>query len=99
LLLLGYDILEATDGRTGIEMSLTESLDLLFMDVSLPDSAGFDTARRIKENFKTSQIPIVACSGYQDQELTREALESGIVEFIDMPISPKELVEVIEKLT
>ena len=68
------------------------------MDVSLPDSAGFGTARSIKENFKTSQIPIVACSGYQHQELTREALESRIVEFIGMPVSP-ELVKLIERLT
>lgn len=69
------------------------------MDVSLPDSSGVDTAREIRENFKTSQIPIVACSGWNDQEIITQALEAGIVEFIAKPILPEVLAEVIEKLT
>jgi CheY-like chemotaxis protein len=69
------------------------------MDLSLPDSSGLETAKRIKENSRTSQIPIVACSGWNSDEIVTQAVEAGIVEFLAKPISPELLVEVIEKLT
>jgi CheY-like chemotaxis protein len=96
---LGYETHEASDGCTGIRMSLAENPDLILMDLSLPDSSGLETARRIKENSKTSQTPIVACSGWQNDEIVAQAAEAGIIEFLAKPISPELLAQVIEKLT
>ncbi|MPZ75088.1 MAG: response regulator [Deltaproteobacteria bacterium] len=96
---LGYETLQAADGCTGIKMSLAENPDLILLDISLPDSSGFETARTIKENPKTNQIPIVACSGWNREEIVTQGLESGIVEFLAKPISPEVLVEVIKRLT
>ncbi len=80
-------------------MSLMESPDLIVMDLSLPDSSGLETAKRIKENSQTSHIPIVACSGWKSDEILAQAAEAGIVEFLAKPISPELLAVVIEKLT
>jgi two-component system, OmpR family, phosphate regulon response regulator PhoB len=96
---LGYLILEAKDAAAGIKMSLAEIPDLILMDVSLPDSSGLETARKIKDNPKTNQIPIVACSGWKDEDILTKALEAGVVEFLTKPISPERLAELIEKLT
>ena len=96
---LGYETLQAADGRTGIKMSLAENPDLILMDISLPGSSGFETARKIKANPKTNQIPIVACSGWNSEEIVTQGLEAGIVEFLTKPISPEVLVAVIKRLT
>jgi CheY-like chemotaxis protein len=96
---LGYETREASDACAGIRMSLAENPDLILMDLSLPDSSGLETAKRIKENSKTSQIPIVACSGWQNDEIVAQAAEAGIIEFLAKPISPELLAQVIKKLT
>jgi CheY-like chemotaxis protein len=96
---LGYETCEASDAGTGIRMSLMENPDLIVMDVSLPDSSGLETAKRIKENSQTSHIPIVACSGWKSDEILAQAEQAGIVEFLSKPISPELLAAVIEKFT
>jgi CheY-like chemotaxis protein len=96
---LNYETCDAADASAGIKMSLAENPDLILMDLSLPDSSGLETAKRIKENSKTSHIPIVACSGWKSDEIVAQAAEAGIIEFLAKPISPEQLAEVIEKLT
>jgi len=96
---LGYETCEASDGSAGIRMSQIEHPDLIVMDLSLPDSSGLETAKRIRTNSQTSHIPIVACSGWKSDEILEQAAEAGIVEFLAKPISPELLAEVIEKLT
>jgi two-component system, OmpR family, phosphate regulon response regulator PhoB len=96
---LNYETCEAADASAGIKMSLTENPDLILMDLSLPDSSGLETAKTIKENYKTSHIPIVACSGWRSDEIVAQAAEAGILEFLTKPISAEQLAEVIEKLT
>ena len=96
---LGYETFEASDASAGIKMSLMENPDLIVMDLSLPDSSGLETAKRIKENSQTSHIPIVACSGWKSDEILAQAAEAGIAEFLAKPISPELLATVIEKLT
>ena len=96
---LGYETCAASDASAGIRMSLLENPDLIVMDLSLPDSSGLETAKRIKANSQTNGIPIVACSGWQSEEIFAQAAEAGIVEFLAKPISPELLAEVIEKLT
>jgi CheY-like chemotaxis protein len=94
-----YETCEAADGSAGIRMSLAENPDLILMDLSLPDSSGLETAKRIKENPQTSHIPIVACSGWKSDEIVAQAAEAGIREFLAKPIAPEQLAGVIEKLT
>ena len=94
---LGYDLLEAADGQTGIRVALAENPDLVMLNLSLPGLSGLDVARKLKENFKTSHIPIVACSGWQDEKLVRESLEAGMVDYLSKPFTAKKLAAVIKR--
>ena len=94
---LGYDLLEAEDGQTGIKMALAENPDLVLLNLSLPGLSGLDVARKMKENFKTSHIPIVACSGWQDEKLVRESLDTGMVEYLTKPFTARKLAAVIKR--
>ena len=94
---LGYDLLEAKDGFTGVRMALTENPDLVLLDISLPGKSGFEVAKKMKQNFKTSHIPIVACSAWQDKRMIRESLEAGMVEYLTKPFTAKKLAAVIKR--
>jgi len=56
----GYEVLEAGDGLTAIEMATRELPDLILMDISLPGIDGIEATQRIKASTGTSHIPIVA---------------------------------------
>ena len=94
---LGYDLLEAEDGEIGVRMALTENPDLVLLDVSLPGESGLEVAKKIRRNFKTSHIPIVACSAWQDKKTVQQSLEAGMVEYLSKPFTVRKLAAVIKR--
>ena len=58
----GYVIMEAATGLQGVEIALAEQPTLILLDLDLPDITGIETARVLKENPLTTDIPIIACS-------------------------------------
>src|SRR3954471_21686508 len=94
----GYEIIETNTGSTAVTLVLSEKPDLVLLDVSLPDLSGLEIARTIKQNPQTTQIPLVALSGYSEREIESKALEAGMAEYLLKPTETKRLVEVIEKL-
>ena len=95
----GYEILETNTGSSAVTLVTTEKPDLVLLDLSLPDLSGLEIARTIKQNPETTQIPLVALSGYSEREIESKAFEAGMAEYLVKPTETKRLVEVIEKLT
>jgi CheY-like chemotaxis protein len=95
----GYEILEADTGGSGIALTLSESPDLVLVDLSLPDVSGLEVAKAIKQNPRTAEIPLVALSGHSEQDLAPKALEAGLTAYLMKPIDTQRLAVVIEELT
>ena len=55
----GHLIVEAEDGKAGMDLASSEKPDLILLDVVLPKMDGFQVCRKIKKNPDTSQIPII----------------------------------------
>jgi CheY-like chemotaxis protein len=96
---LGYEIVEADTGSSGIAQTVSESPDLVLVDLSLPDVNGLEIARVIKQNPRTAEIPLVALSGHSEREIAPKVLEAGMAAYLMKPIQTEELVQVIEKAT
>ena len=92
---VGHAISEAANSTQAIEKSLSESPDLILMDVSLPGVSGFDLARTIKSNPETTKIPIIACSGWTQSAMKTEAQKVGVVEYLTKPFAATELLAAI----
>jgi two-component system, cell cycle response regulator DivK len=60
----GYELIEATDGETGVRLAETERPDLILMDIQLPVLGGHEATRRIKQNPELRAIPIVVVTSY-----------------------------------
>ncbi len=65
--------------REGIDFLQTKSVDIILLDLGLPDSHGFDTFYRIKEH--VSNTPIVVLTGNRDEEIGEKAVQEGAQDF------------------
>lgn len=81
----GYDVLEAGDGLTGVQIALEQTPDLVLMDLNLPDIDGLEATQRIKQ--QANHIPIVALTAnamFGDEE---RCLAAGCDGYISKPVS------------
>ena len=95
----GYVIVEAATGLQGVEIALAEQPTLILLDLDLPDITGIETARVLKENPLTTDIPIIACSAMSGSEWRDVALRAGIVDYLQKPISLAIIKAKIEQYT
>lgn len=92
----GYDMLEAMDGSSGLEMAQAKRPDLILMDINLPDIDGVQVTAMIKANPTLRHIPVVALTAnamFGDRE---RFLDAGCDGYLAKPVSRKELLETIE---
>ena len=84
----GYEVLEAGDGAQALRVVESESVDLLVLDVMMPELDGLEVCRRLRRD---SQVPIVFLSS-KAEELDRVlGLELGGDDYVTKPFSPREL--------
>lgn len=86
LLRKGYDVLEAIDGRQGIEMASRELPDLILMDMSLPEIDGWEATRQIKQSPSTGHIPVIALTAHAMSGDRERALKAGCDDFDTKPV-------------
>ena len=84
----GYEILTTNAGRSALDiLENTPGIDLLLLDVVLPDIDGFTLCRQIKTEPWTAHIPIILLSGFRkDNQSIREGLEAGADGYLLKPI-------------
>jgi two-component system, OmpR family, KDP operon response regulator KdpE len=85
----GYDIIEATNGRTALEALVREKPDLIILDLGLPDIAGHELLRLIRE--KHDDVPVVVLSSREDEKGKVEALDLGADDYVTKPFGMNEL--------
>lgn len=85
----GYKTLAAYDGKTGLELALTKSPDLILLDVMLPKMDGFEACRKIREADKS--VPILMLTAREEEIDKVFGLESGADDYITKPFSVREL--------
>ena len=96
---VGYSVITAFDGKSGLKAFDEENPDLILMDIIMPGLTGFETARKIRENKDKNHIPIIFISAYQnDLESKMEDLGMRGNDYITEPCDPEELHLMIKTL-
>jgi CheY-like chemotaxis protein len=93
----GYEVIEAVNGISGVEMALKEKPDLVIMDIQLPDIDGMEATRRIRAAESDTEIPIVALTSFAMTGDREKALAAGCTGYIEKPINPDTFMEELEK--
>ena len=85
----GYNVIEANDGITAVDVALEKRPDLILLDIMLPKLDGLSVCKRIKNSLNVPILMLTAKDGEIDKIL---GLELGADDYMTKPFSPSELV-------
>ncbi|MGG7663563.1 hybrid sensor histidine kinase/response regulator transcription factor [Dyadobacter sp. BHUBP1] len=80
-----YRILEAANGRTGLDVTLDHIPDLIVSDVMMPEMDGIELCRRIKTDRRVSHIPIVLLTARAEDEQQLQGYQTGADAYVTKP--------------
>jgi two-component system, cell cycle response regulator DivK len=89
----GYHLLKATKGMDGVETAEREQVDLILLDINLPDIDGYEVARRLRSSGKRelARVPIIAITANALKGDAQKALDAGCDVYMSKPINIREL--------
>jgi two-component system, cell cycle response regulator DivK len=92
----GYEMLEAADGRAGVEKAKAERPDLILMGIQMPVLNGYDATQQIKAEPNLKATPIIAVSSFAMKGDEEKARASGCDSYVTKPYSPMQLLRLIK---
>jgi CheY-like chemotaxis protein len=86
---LGFDnIMEAKNGRHALELVLKEPLDLMLLDMEMPEMNGMEVLLALKNNPELSGLPVIVISGAEQIENAVKCIEAGAEDYLPKPFNP-----------
>jgi len=97
----GHELIRATNGREALEASRDPNIDLILMDVQMPEMDGFEATRCIRdEQEKTGRhVPIVAMTAHAMAGDRERCLEAGMDDYLSKPLQKELLLKLVDRVT
>ena len=93
----GYNVTGAGCAKDGIRLLGKGGIDLVLMDIGLPDMDGLEATKIIKSDSSTKMVPVVALTAYAMKGDKERVLDAGCDEYLTKPLSEDELLETIRR--
>jgi len=87
----GYEVIKTKNGKEALEIIKEQGVDIVFLDVMMPEMDGYEICRRLKANPLTQHIPIVMVTALTDKASRIKGLEVGANDFMTKPVDNIEL--------
>jgi DNA-binding response OmpR family regulator len=94
----GMQVLEASDGPTGLEKARNEEPDVILLDVMMPGLDGWQVAEELLDDRRTSSIPIVFLTARAEVRDRARGLDLGGIDYVTKPFNPIELAPQVREL-
>jgi DNA-binding response OmpR family regulator len=93
----GFQVVASNTGQEGMDKVKTDVPDLILLDQVLPDYSGNDILKQLKGDDKTKNIPVIILSNFSQEELVKEAINTGAVDYVfKYQVEPKDVIQKIK---
>lgn len=93
-----YEVNEASNAEEGWKLALANKPDLILLDWMMPGTSGVALAQRLRQNDKTSDIPIIMLTARGEEDDQVQGFDAGADDYVIKPFSPRALVARIQAL-
>jgi len=91
----GYEVVSVASGEDALRKIKTQTIDLVLMDLMLPGMDGLQVSRKIKDNKKARNIPIIMLTAHSGVESFIKSLGNEVFAYLHKPFETEELVRIV----
>lgn len=99
ILLYDYKVIEAANGKEGLELCIKELPDIIITDVMMPELDGIELCKLVKKNILISHIPILMLTAKTGKEFSDIGLEAGAWDYIPKPFNSSQLLLKVKNIS
>ena len=97
ILSVDYDFISVSSGPEALALLSGQSVDLILLDINMPEMNGFEVLSALQENPQTDSIPVIMLTGDLDQETEVRGIQAGAFDFVHKPFIPTLILRRIER--
>jgi len=94
----GFDVTAAAGGAEALKLLAGQVFDLVLLDVMMPEIDGFTVCRKIKEDPRLKDVPVIFLTAKGGGEAIAEGFESGAVMYINKPFTANKLLTIVNTM-
>jgi two-component system sensor histidine kinase/response regulator len=94
----GFDVTTAGGGAEALRLLGATTFDLVLLDVMMPEVDGFTVCRKIKEDTRLKDIPVIFLTAKGGGEALAEGFESGAIMYINKPFTANKLLTIVNTM-
>ncbi len=94
----GFNVLEATDGKDAIAKLDGKPVDMMFVDLNMPNMDGIELIRNVRSNSAYKFIPLIMLTTESQADKKQEGKAAGATGWIVKPFKPEQLISVVKKV-
>ena len=94
----GFAVTGAASGVQALEILAAQVFDLILLDVMMPEVDGFTVCRKIKEDARLKDVPVIFLTAKGGGEALAEGFESGAVMYINKPFTANKLLTIVNTM-
>ncbi len=94
----GFETVFSVNGKGGIDKARLEKPNLILLDQVLPDISGNEVLKTLKMDSQTKDIPVIILSNFSQEELVKEAINNGAMDYIfKYQVEPMDIVNKVKQ--
>ncbi|MBC6439234.1 MAG: response regulator [Rhodospirillales bacterium] len=94
----GYDVAVVSDGKSALDTALSDTPDVMILDVMLPELDGYEILRRVRVDQNAGRLPVLMLTAKGQKEDRETALACGADLFITKPFANSDIIEAVAQL-
>jgi DNA-binding response OmpR family regulator len=91
----GFHVIEADNGRIGVQMLREQKPDLVLCDINMPGMDGYETLGAVRESSSTAPVPFILMTGLVSRDGFRRGMVCGADDYLVKPFTTDELIEAV----